>query len=300
MGLKIFLSFIFIMFCIIILIVYWFIPFGEVNFGTKSNNFSLNVEDTGNMQFYSNMRFSDSRVSYKIDDCPLRKKNDMEKAFSIIEDQSVLDFYPVSSNEEIIVTCDSKNKIEDGLFIAGEGGPVNITKGDSYNVILKGKVLLIKDSSCGSPNVALHELLHVLGFNHSDNKNNIMYPISNCRQTIGEDIFNLIEEIYSTESLPDLDLQNVSAVMHGKYLDVNLTIKNNGLKDSQESRILIYAENSLVKELDIVSLKIGYGRTIMLNNLWIKKINVNRLDFVIDYEFRELEKNNNRISLVVN
>jgi len=300
MGLKIFLSFIFVVFCIGVLAVYWFIPFGTIEFGTKSGNFNLNVNQSGNMQFYQNMRYSDSKISYKIDNCPLQKKNDMEKAFEIISNSSVLRFNPVDYNEEISVTCDSKNKIEDGLFIAGEGGPVNITKGDNFNVILKGQILLIKDSTCENPNVALHELLHALGFNHSSNENNIMYPISKCKQTIGTDIISLINELYLTPSEPDLVLNNVSAVMHGKYLDVNMSIKNNGLKDSGEAKVLIYADDELVKEIKLDELEIGYERIITLNNLWVKQINVNRLDFFIDYSFSELEKNNNRISLEVN
>jgi len=306
MGLKIFLSFVFGMFSIAILIVYWFVPFGTIEFGAKSNSFNLDVNQSGNMQFYQNMRYSDSEISYMISDCPLQKKNDMERAFEIISNRSVLKFESVDYGDtlkgtsELFVTCDSKNKIEDGLFIAGEGGPVNITKGDNFNVILKGKVLLIKDSKCENPNVAVHELLHTLGFNHSDNENNIMYPISKCKQTIGEDIFALINQLYSTPSEPDLVLKNVSAVMRGKYLDVNMSIKNNGLRDSREAEVLIYADDELVKEIKLDAMKIGYGRIISLSNLWVSQINVKRLDFTIDSGFAELEKNNNRISLEVN
>ncbi len=299
MGLKIFLSFIFVIFCTGILVVYWFIPFGTVEFGAKSGNFNSGANQSGNMQFYQNMRYSDSRISYKIHDCPLQKKNDMEEAFNIISDLSVLKFNSVDYGEEISVTCDSKNKIEDGLFVAGEGGPVNITRGGRFNVILKGKVLLIKDSNCENPNIALHELLHALGFVHSENPDNIMYYISRCRQTIAQDQIDLINELYAVPSQPDLALENVSAVMRGKYLDINMSIKNDGLRDSMESKILIYADDELVKEIKLDALKIGYGRIITLSNLWIKQINVNKLGFFIDYSFPELEKNNNRISLEV-
>jgi len=298
MGLKIFLSFLFFIFCIGSLIVYWFIPFGTIEFGTKSSNPNFNVNQSGNMQFYQNMRYSDSEISYNIYDCSLQKKNDMKNAFDIISNRSVLRFSSVDYGiSEISVTCDSKNRIEEGLFIAGEGGPSKIIKGNNFNVILKGEILLIRDSNCGNPNVALHELLHALGFNHSENSNNIMYPISKCKQTIGDDIFLLINELYSTPSQPDLTFENVSAVMRGKYLDVNMSISNDGLKDSMESKIFIYADDKLVKEIELEELKIGYGRIITLNNLFVKQINVNSLDFFIDYNFSELEKNNNRINL---
>jgi len=298
MGLKIFLSFLFFIFCIGSLIVYWFIPFGTIEFGTKSSNPNFNVNQSGNMQFYQNMRYSDSEISYNIYDCSLQKKNDMKNAFDIISNRSVLRFSSVDYGiSEISVTCDSKNRIEEGLFIAGEGGPSKIIKGNNFNVILKGEILLIRDSNCGNPNVALHELLHALGFNHSENSNNIMYPISKCKQTIGDDIFLLINKLYSTPSQPDLTFENVSAVMRGKYLDVNMSISNDGLKDSMESKIFIYADDKLVKEIELEELKIGYGRIITLNNLFVKQINVNSLDFFIDYNFSELEKNNNRINL---
>jgi len=150
--------------------------------------------------------------------------------------------------------------------------------------------LLIRDSNCENPNIALHELLHALGFDHSENSNNIMYPISKCKQTIGDDIFMLINELYLTPSLPDLAFENVSAVMRGKYLDVNMSINNDGLKDSMESKIFIYADDKLVKEIELEALKIGYGRIISLSNLFVKQINVNSLDFFIDYNFSELEK----------
>ncbi len=300
MGLKIFLSFLFFIFCIGSLIVYWFIPFGTTEFGTKSSNSNFNVNQSGDMQFYQNMRYSDSEISYNIYDCPLQKKNDMEKAFDIISNRSVLRFNSVDDGSEISVTCDSKNRIEDGLFIAGEGGPVNITQGDKFNVILKGKVLLIKESECEKPNIAIHELLHALGFAHSENPDYIMYYLGKCKQTIGQDQIDLINELYSTPSQPDLTLEKVSAVMHGKYLDVNISVRNNGLRDSMESKILIYADDELVKEIKLDALKIGYGRMISFSNLWIKQINVNKLDFFIDSGFPELEKNNNRISLEVN
>ncbi len=306
MGLKILFSLIFILFASFLLIFYWFVPFQIIDFGTKSGNFNFSLNnESGNMQFYQNMRYPSSEISYQIYDCPLQKKNDMERAFEIISNVSVLSFYPVNYNDtlkgtsEIFVTCNSKDRIEEGLFIAGEGGPTNITQSGNFNVIFHGSVLLIRESKCERPNIAIHELLHALGFDHSENSNNIMYSISRCGQTIGEDISKSINEFYLTSTYPDLSFENVSAVMNGRYLDTNMSIRNNGLKDSEKVKIIIYADEEFVTEIDLDSLEIGSGRKIMLSNVWVPKININELEFFINSSFEELEKNNNRIMLEI-
>ena len=105
-----------------LLVIYWLNPFAYGSFGSSGNsNFNLNNSTIG-MQFYENMRYSDSEISYKINDCPLQKRNDMERAFEIIENKTILEFYEVGSDEEISVSCDSTVKRKGELFIAGEGG----------------------------------------------------------------------------------------------------------------------------------------------------------------------------------
>ena len=140
MGNKIFLSAIFFFIVVFLLAMYWFFPFGEVSFETRveHSNFNLNASNSGEMQFYENLRYPSSKISYKIEDCPLNKKGDMEEAFLLLEEKTILDFYPVNSNPEISVFCDSHNRIEGGMFIAGGGGPSNITQTDNFNVIKNG------------------------------------------------------------------------------------------------------------------------------------------------------------------
>jgi len=297
---KAVLGSVFLLFVVVLLVFYWFIPLDTTEFFVRSRNTNFSLgNDSTSMQFYENMRFPTSEIFYRIYDCPLQKKDDMLRAFEILENQTVLNFYSINSNEEIFVTCDSKNRIEEGLFIAGEGGPTNITKTNNFNVIFRGQILLIKESKCSKPNIAIHELLHVLGFNHSDNPNNIMYSISKCRQTIGEDTIDLINELYSVPTYADLSFENVSAVMHGRYLNTNMSIWNNGLKDSEKTEIKIYADDKLIKKINLDIIKIGHGRTISLSNLLINQLNVEKLEFVIDSEFNELDKENNKIILEI-
>ena len=287
------------------LVFYWFFPFNTIEFysdiGTSNNfNFSLSSSETKEMQFYENMRYLNSEISYRIFDCPLYKKNEIQKAFDTLSNLTTLNFYPVLYNEEISATCENRAKAKRGpIFIAGEGGPINITNTQNFNVIFHGEITLIKESKCENPNIGLHEILHALGFDHSSNPNNIMYNVSKCSQTIGDDIINKIDELYSVKSYPDLAFENVSAIMHGKYLDTNMSIRNHGLKKSENAKILIYADEKLIKEVELNPLEIGYGLTISLRNILVLKLNVNELNFLIESSFNELNKNNNQIKLEI-
>ncbi|MAH03622.1 hypothetical protein CMI39_02435 [Candidatus Pacearchaeota archaeon] len=301
MGWAKFFSFFFILFIISLLVFYWFIPIKTIEFGiiSKNSNFNVNASINGTMQFYDNMRYPDSKISYNIYDCPLQKEYNMKRAIEILSNETILEFYSTDSNEEISITCDSKNKIEKGLFIAGEGGPTNITKTKRFNVISHGSILLLRKTLCPKPNVEIHELLHVLGFDHSSNIKNIMYNLSRCNQEIGNDTIKLIDELYSTPGYSDLSFENISAVMHGKYLDLNISVRNNGLKDSEESIVIVSANNKIIKEINLDSIKIGSGRLITFSNIWVPKINIKELELFINSSFNEIEKENNQIILEI-
>lgn len=286
-----------------ILAIYWFAP-TNVQFimGNVNSNFSLN-SSFQSLQYYPNMRFPNSDISYKIDSgCSSGKTSDMEKAFSELSQSTNLIFSPVDSNQEILITCSNQVRNEgNGLFVAGEGGPTKVIAEDKFNIILTGEILLLSESACNTPIVPLHEILHVLGFQHSANPNNIMYNITNpnCMQTLGDDIPALLNQIYSYPSLPDLEFGNTSAGMHGRYLDVNMTIMNEGLADAQPSSVGIYADGNLIKEFTLDGIKLGEGEIITLSNIFVAQININQLEMIINYNLGELDKNNNEIKLTV-
>ena len=297
---KTILAIIFLIFLVSMLWIYWFTGFGDVQLlesNIQDSNFSMNLT-SDNMQFYENLRYSDSKISYNIaDKCTLQKKADAERAFEILENKTLLDFYSVNSNEEILIACESKQKIQEDYFVAGEGGPVNISRAGQFNVIHLGQVLLIRQSECPNPNIALHEILHALGFGHSINEKNIMYEISKCSQTIGEDIPRFIDELYSIPSQPDLTFEEVIPFIHdGKYLDLNMTIKNIGLKNSGKAFVNIYLDNELFEEIELKELEVGSGMKITMQNLKFKKTNFNEMKFIIENNFEELNKANNEVS----
>ena len=283
-----------------LILIYWLFPTNVISFNFDTNsNFSIEAEE---MQFYPNMRFLSSTISYTIEEeCSLQKKQDMETGFEIMESSTMLEF--ISSEKGMIsVYCEKRGRIEGsekGFFIAGEGGPVNVTMGKYFNVIHGGEIILIKNSNCAKPNIAIHELLHVLGFNHSDNSNNILYPVSNCKQTISPDIIEKIDELYSYPSLPELEFEKVSAQMKGRSLDLNITIKNHGLKDSDEFNIIVYGDGKKIKTIESEGIEVGYAQKIIITNSLITKLKINELKFFIEANFEELSKTNNEIVLNV-
>ena len=300
---KVLLGSIFTLLVITLLGIYWFAPFNSTQFFIKSpqnGNFSINSSVYSNMQFYPNMRYPSSNISYEINTtlCNLQRQNNMKRALKRIENLTVLTFYPVSSNPEISITCDNKIVVDKSYFIAGEGGPTNITQTKKFSIIHHGEVLLLRDSNCPVPNVATHELLHALGFAHSKNPNNVMYPVTSCSQTIGQDIPNLINQLYSYPSRPDLAIENVSATIKGRYIDANVTITNEGLIDAGPSTLFISSKNRKIKAEQIAPLPVGSGITFSFANL-LAPITVNQLDFSIFANFSELEKSNNKIELIL-
>jgi hypothetical protein len=296
MGDKIFYSFIAIIIIIMLFLSYWLIPFNTTEFSPSSNsNFTMNNSENNTLQFYPNMRFSETSLSYKIMNCSLKRMNDMTWAMNIISEVTVLDFYPVEFGQQITITCKDTISSEGGLFIAGEGGPTNITVAGEFNVIEQGKILLLRDSDCERPNIALHELLHVFGFAHSTNPKNIMYEISKCDQTMGQDLIDFINNIYSIPPEPDLLFDYASVLMRGKYLDVNFSIRNYGLKYSKEAIVKILADGKEVKEINIPPIEIGEGIYEYRNNMLVKQLNVRNIELKIDYNSSELSKANNDI-----
>lgn len=294
---------IFLIFIVSILWVYWFTGFGDVQLSKskiQDSNFSMNLT-SDNMQFYENLRYSDSKISYSIaDKCTLQKRADAERAFEILENRTILEFYSVNSNEEILITCEDRQKIKEDYFIAGEGGPVNISRAGQFNVIFNGQILLIRHSECANPNIALHEILHALGFGHSSNQNNIMYEISECSQILGDDIPRFIDELYSISSKPDLTFEEISPLIHdGKYLDLNMSIKNIGLKNSEKAFVNIYLDNEVFEKIELKNLEVGSGMKITIQNLKLKTTNFDEIIFIIEADFEELNKANNKVSFEI-
>ena len=277
----------------------------EITTQNDQDNLRPQIEYASSEQFYENMRFRDRKITYKVEAaCSNEKSQDVDKAFSILESETILDFNRVAGGEaEITIFCSNVEPPakQDGFFVAGEGGPTEVINTSLYSVILAGKVSFFREERCDEPKIALHEILHVLGFDHNSNPDSILHPTLDCDQTIDESIIRNINELYSTSSKPDLEILELDATKSGRYLNFEVEVINQGLKDAENIYLRIYAEDKFVKEFDLEDLDIGTRKFLEVENLKLPIRKNDEITFVVDEDdiIDELHENNNEITLVV-
>ena len=237
------------------------------------------------LQFYSNMRFNHLPITYFMAlECNQERLSNMKLAISMLEEKTLISFQQINSEQDadVKVGCDERSYKEEGMFIAGHGGPSVIINATPWSVIKKGVITLFTES-CNA-NIELHELLHALGFDHSPNPQNIMYNISSCDQKLRDDIIQELNRLYKQEPLADLYLKNISAVKQGRYLkNIRFGVFNRGLLDADNVEVNLYADDELVKTFDIdEGIEIGAGRNIIVDNLRLPKLSVEQIKLVAD------------------
>jgi len=255
--------------------------------------------------FAKNLRFNHNNISYSIESsCSEIRAVAMREAFQVFEEKmGIIHFKEVyNDGADIIVKCPNEIiKLNKGFFTAGEGGPSKMINTSYFEVIQKGKIFLYKDPRCKRPVVEIHELLHVFGFNHSLNPENIMYNVSNCDQKITPDIIKLINELYSIKPLPDTKISKISATERGRYLDFNISVLNDGLIGIKNINLTLIAEGKKVDVIPLGEIGIGYSRTLRAKNIKLPYRGIKKIAFVLDYEstIKELNEDNNRVQMIL-
>lgn len=247
--------------------------------------------------FYKNIRFNHNNLSYSFSGCSSKRMDSIKSSMDAIAEKTLLSFYEINNGADIDISCDSGTSAENED--AGKGGPKNLVDTGIYLVIVSGNITLYDVASCNN-NVELHEILHVLGFNHSQDPENIMYPISGCRRFLKQDIINTLNRLYGIKPLPDLFFDGLSAVRKGRYIDFTAEIRNQGIINSGNFALSLIAEND-VQKFDFDSIGFGAGSLLNVTNALLPNNDVREIRFVIDYDnaVEEYSKENNKADLSI-
>lgn len=254
--------------------------------------------------FAENLRFNHNLISYSINEnCDKGRRDDMVAAFNIFsEEVKIVSFFEGrASDADIKIGCSNEFiELGDELFAAGEGGPSRIINTSGFKVIEEGKITLYNGEDCDYPIVALHELCHVFGFDHSEDPGNIMYNTSDCDQRMSPDMGEVIVKLYSIEALADAKIESVDGVVRGKYLDFNISVLNEGLMGIDGIDLTILGDGKVIDVVDLGEIDIGYGRTLKVENMLMSG-SVDEVEFIIDASesVRELNEENNAVSMRV-
>lgn len=261
--------------------------------------------------FAENLRFNHNLISYFIEeDCDEIRREKMLAAFNIFsEEVKVIAFYEGDEDSDIKVGCSNEFiELGENLFAAGEGGPSKIINTSLFKVIEEGRIELYNGEDCDYPIVALHELGHVFGFAHSEDPANIMYNVSRCDQRMSADMAELMRELYLIEALADARISELDAVLHGNYLDFNISILNEGLIGIDDIDLTILsstkddsgdpADGEEVEVIELGKIELGYGRTLRIKNMRMPW-RVKEIKFVVDEKnlVRELREDNNFLEM---
>jgi len=260
------------------------------------------------LQFFPNMRFNHNVLTFTIDEnCDLDKKKKMGLAFSRIEEdtENTIIFKKIENESlaDITVTCnESVPQVREDYFIAGEGGATSIIKTDMFHIIEKGVVLLYykQEKACIDYNIELHELLHVLGFKHSENRMSMMYPTTQCGQIFSQDITSELTRLYKVGAIPDIYISDLTADRKGKYLNFRAEIKNQGLETAYNSKLTITAEDEVIKTFKLGNISYGEGKIMTIEYLKLPLLtDTDLLKFTLNTTTQELSINNNEVIMRV-
>jgi hypothetical protein len=154
-----------------------------------------------NYQFFPNLRFDHTNISYNL--TPYCKGEEqtlrIPSAFTTLHNKvPALTFYETNGSADIEIICHS-DVVEEGDFYTM--GEAYSTYDNRTNILLNGHIDIYAYhagvSKCHWGGIELHEILHILGFEHETiYKQSIMNPEVNCKLKLQNYTINELNRLY--------------------------------------------------------------------------------------------------------
>ena len=259
-----------------------YLPIGNASYAKYEGNTTL-MPAVGAVQFYPNMRYVSSNINYSVESaCSAEKTINILRALDIISSKTVLTFQKVDSGGQIVYLCSlpAPSTEQQGHFVAGEGGPTSIINTTAFSLILSGQVALYRNERCSTPNIAIHETLHALGFDHVNDPTDIMYPVTDCNKEIKPTMIAAINKLYSYPTEPDLGIDSLSANRTGRYLNFHIAVSNHGLSDAIKTKLTLTSNAREIKSFDLGAINVGTRKFLDVQNLIIPS-NADKIIFTV-------------------
>lgn len=269
----------------------------------------------------SSTRWNHFPLTVYINDEFIKQKNpeyadDARQALDIWQDTRLVSF-SIVNNPKADVTIKWVTSLKEKSLDTLGNTEIKLINVSKFGIMQNATIELLAKSesrelsSNDMVNLALHEIGHALGLQHT-NKDDIMNPVliipsKNIISVSPNDISNLLE-LYKDPVKPDLKIIGINATkstftrlgQNYFYLNISIDVQNAGLSNAENFNMQFAADNLVVNEGTQSMLEPGNILSIFQGNLKIDR-NFTSVQVSIDPENKidELNETNNFIDIPV-